>query len=82
MPADNVNTVRTSGLDIESIVAIATLVLAATGTFGGRIGRRITTAISDLSAKLELKLETKDAVNGINNRLIRVEATLKDRGEM
>jgi hypothetical protein len=80
VPPDNVTTVHTSGLDIESIVAIATLVLAATGTFAGWIGRRIITAVTDLSTKLELELEleTRDnAVNEINNRSIRIETTLR-----
>ncbi len=77
MLADNVTTVHTSGLDIESIVAIATLVLATTGTFVEWIGRRITTAVTDLSTKLELKLETRDAVNEINNGLIRERQPLR-----
>lgn len=78
--ADQIQTVHTSGINWESIAVIAGVLLTIVTAFVGWIGKRISQAVDNLSEKLELKLETKDAVNAINTRLTRVEQSLADRG--
>lgn len=71
-------TVHTSGLNIESIVVTASIILGIVGSFVTWIGNKITRAINDMSEKLQAKLESKEVVQQINNRLTRVEQSLAD----
>lgn len=80
--AQTVQTVHTSGINWESIAVIATAVLAIVGAFVTWIGNRITHAINDMSVQLQLKLESKEVVSGIDKRLIRVEQLLIDRKDI
>lgn len=71
-------TVKTSGINWESVTTIAASVVVIVGAITGWFTRQITHAINDLSTTLQLKLETKDVVNGINLRLTRIETTVTD----
>jgi len=72
-------TVKTSGVNWESIAVIATAVLAIFGAFTSWIGRQITHAINDLSDKLLSRLETKETVNSIERRVTVLEVHERDR---
>jgi hypothetical protein len=80
--ADVTQTVHTSGINWESVAVIAGVILAIITAVTGWIGHQITNAVSDLSEKLELKLESKDKVSTIDLRLTQVEQVLKDHGAM
>lgn len=71
-------TVKTTGINWESITTIAASVIIIVGAITGWFTRQITHAISDLSRDLLAKLESKDVVNGINLRLTAVESTVRD----
>ena len=71
--------VTTTGVNWEQIATLVTAVVVVVGAFTTWIGRQITHAINDLSANLTAKLETKDAVAGINARLQAVEIILRER---
>lgn len=70
--------VKTTGINWESVTTIAASVIIIVGTITGWFTRQITNAIANLSKELQLKLETKDVVNGINLRLTSVEAKISD----
>jgi hypothetical protein len=71
-------TVKTTGVNWESVTTIAASVIIIVGAITGWFTRQITHAINDLSTNLTAKLETKDVVNGINLRLTSLETTVRD----
>lgn len=77
--------VRTTGVNWESIAVIGGFVIAAMTFVLTQMSRRntqikndITASVDNLGEKLMLKLETKESVQRISERLIVVETTLKD----
>lgn len=74
-------TVHTSGINWESVATIAASVVVVVTAITSWFARVITHAINDLSTTLQLKLETKEVVNGINLRLTGVEVGLRDLQE-
>lgn len=73
--------VHTTGINWESVATIAASVVVVVTAITSWFTRQITHAINDLSTTLQLKLETKDVVNGINLRLTGVEVGLRDLQE-
>ncbi len=71
--------VTTTGVNWESIATLVTAIVVVVGAFTTWIGRQITHALNDLSTNLQAKLETKDAVQAINSRLLAVEITLREK---
>lgn len=70
--------VHTTGVNWESIATTAASVVVIVTAIVSWFTRQITKAIDNLSTVLQLKLETKDVVNGINLRLRGVEVALSD----
>lgn len=70
--------VHTTGINWESVATIAASVVVVVTAITSWFTRQITKAIDNLSTVLQLKLETKDVVNGINLRLRGVEVALND----
>jgi hypothetical protein len=74
-------TVHTSGVNWESVSVIAGVIVATMAFFVGVVNRRsdavrgeIKEAVDHLSEVLVGKLETKDAVNSLAQRVTRIEA--------
>lgn len=76
-----VATVKTTGINWESVTTIAVSIIVIVTAITSWFTRQITHAINDLSTVLQLKLETKEVVNGINLRLTGVEVGLRDLQE-
>lgn len=86
-----VNTIHTSGINWESVTAIASVVVIVQAAFVWLISRKdkkreeiqeqtkqeIADSVNHLSEVLLAKLETKDTVSAINARLASVEGMLK-----
>jgi predicted PurR-regulated permease PerM len=70
-------TVHTTGVNWVSVITIITGVVVIVGAFTGYIGTRITNAVNNLSDTLQLKLETKERVNEMDNRLSVVEVEVR-----
>jgi hypothetical protein len=81
-----VTTVHTSGINWESVSVIGGFVIAAM-TFlmllmerrNTQIKNDITSSVNNLGTILEAKLETKQTVAGISERLARIEGVIGDR---
>lgn len=73
-----VQTVHTSGINLESVLVITASVVTLVGAFTAWIGRQIRHSIDDLSTTLQGRLETKEVVNGINTRLTVLESSVRE----
>jgi hypothetical protein len=72
--------VHTTGINWESIAVIAGVIVAALGFITNRQEKRstsietaITTAVRNLAIVLEAKLETKEVVSNLRERIVRLE---------
>jgi hypothetical protein len=72
-----IQTVHTSGVNWESVATIVTAIVVVLGAVTAWIGRQISHAVTDLSDKLEARLETKETVTAIHTRLSIVESELR-----
>lgn len=58
---------------------IVSAIVGCVGAFTAWVGRQITGSINHMSDVLQAKLETKENVNAINARLVRLEQTVRDK---